>query len=185
MKIIFEESKKGKPVLGICNGAQILIETKMVPGIHNKLEMALAPNINPFMQGFRSKWVELSMNTSKKTAFNRSFEKGEKIRMPIAHAEGRFITKDNGLLETIRKEGLIVFKYSSSSPNSSVEDAAAICNLEGNVMSMMPHPECGSFFRQEPEFSGKLEENEKTSATNKIFQSMRSYIEENKEKWQK
>lgn len=191
MQEIKKEAKKGKPVLGICNGAQILIEAKMVPdidGSSNLLEMALAPNINNFVSGFYSKWVELEMTSNKKTAFNSHFIKGEKIRMPIAHGEGRFTTKDEKIKKVVAKEDLVVFKYSKENPNASLFDAAAICNVAGNVMSIMPHPECGSFFRQDPVYNNPgacLDDMEKTTTTNKIFASMKEYILENKAKWQK
>jgi len=187
--VIKEEAKKGKPVLGICNGAQALIESKMVPEIDGgKLEMALAPNINPFISGFYCKWVNLKVDSDKKTAFTMLYKKGDVISLPIAHAEGRFTTNDENVKQAIVNDGQIVFKYCTAdgnvvedaNPNSSLLGAAAICNKEGNVMALMPHPECGSFYRQQPEFNGSLKDTENTTSTNKIFQSMKKYIEERK-----
>ena len=196
MEVIKKEAKKGKPILGICNGAQILVEAKMIPDINgkqNKLEMALAPNINPFISGFNCRWINLKMDTEKKTAFNILYKKGDIVSMPIAHAEGRFISNNKDVLNAIVNNGQIVFKYCDDKgkvsnefpvcPNSSAYGTAAVCNKAGNVMSMMPHPECSSFFRQQPEFKGNLEQTEKTTDTNKIFQSIRVYIEENRTKW--
>src|SRR3989338_7478748 len=85
---IKKQAEEGKVVLGICNGCQILIETGMIPGLEDKVQMALAPNINPFVKGFYCTWTHLK-NVGKKNAFNSLFKKNEVIRMPLAHGEGR------------------------------------------------------------------------------------------------
>lgn len=194
MEKIKEESMKGKVVLGICNGAQVLVECGMVPGLKfGKLEMALAPNINPKISGFYCKWVTIKLSTKKKTAFNYAMDKDELIRLPIAHAEGRFTSSDEALIQTLEDNDQIMFKYCDElgnvidnypvNPNGSVHSAAAICNKEGNVMSIMPHPERATWNRQLPYYENhEFKDAEAATPARKIFESIKKYIEENK-KW--
>jgi len=181
MDIIKEQAAKGKPVLGICNGAQVLIETGMVPGFSDNVEFALAPNINPLISGYYNVWVNMKV-CNKKSAFTNLFSVGDVLHLPIAHGEGRFVTKDKALLKKMEKNGQIAFKYSTKSgsvenkfpvnPNGSMDNIAAISNKGGNVMAIMPHPERAIWSRQVPEMS---KSDDKTSNL-KIFESMRNYL---------
>ena len=102
IKEIKAQSEKGKPVLGICNGAQILVESGLIPGIKNEIQMALAPNINPVISGYYNVWVNIKNNEDiGRCAFTRLIEKNEVIPVPIAHGEGRFITKDKLLINEL------------------------------------------------------------------------------------
>lgn len=187
MDIIKKQAYKGKPVLGICNGAQILVESALVPGLKDKVEMALAPNINPFVSGFYCTWVNINVN--KKCAFTKSFEKNDVIPIPIAHAEGRFTTTEKGLIEKLIENEQVIFRYCDENgkieekfpinPNGSMYNIAGLCNKKGNVLAMMPHPERASFNRQSPKIENKnFESIEKTMPAIKIFESMKIYIEE-------
>jgi len=181
MEIIKKEAEKGKPVLGICNGAQILIETGMVPGLSNKAEFALAPNINPSISGYYNVWVNIK-NNNKKTAFTNSLDNDEVLTMPIAHGEGRFTTKDKTLIKDLIKNKQLIFKYCDekgkvedkfpTNPNGSMLNIAAISNRGGNVMAMMPHPERAIWNRQVP---NSKKTDEKTNNI-MIFESMKRYI---------
>ena len=71
MEKVREEAKSGKPLLGICNGAQILVETGLIPGLKDEVQMALAPNINPFVSGYYDAWVYIKAVNSKNNAFNQ------------------------------------------------------------------------------------------------------------------
>lgn len=190
---IKEEAKKGKPVLGICNGCQVLIETGMIPGLKDKVEMALAPNINPFVNGFYCTWVKIKNVSNKKNAYNEFYDAGEIIDIPIAHGEGRFVTKEKGLLEELERNGQIVFKYCDEkgevidkfpvNPNGAAENIAAICNKKGNVMAMMPHPERGFFKRQLKEKQmHNYEDAMALTKAAKIIESMRECILKGKDK---
>lgn len=119
---------EGKPVFGTCNGFQILIEAGLLPG-------ALIQNDS---LKFISKWQNLKVNNNSK--FTTVFSKDEVISLPIAHGEGKYIA-DEETLADLKNNGQIVFTYANGNPNGSALDIAGICNQEGNVLGMMPHPE--------------------------------------------
>ena len=157
MKQIKVEAKKGKPVLGICNGAQILVESGLVPGLENhRIGIALTDNKrvksgHVLGVGYYNTWANLQMSApSDRCAFTRHLKSGDFINIPLAHGEGRFIIP-NELLEKMISNNQTVFRYCDdegnivdefpTNPNGSVHNLAAACNAQGNVMAMMPHPE--------------------------------------------
>jgi len=184
MNIIKQEAKKGKPVLGICNGCQVLAETGLIPGLKDEIEMALAPNKNPFVSGFYCTWVNLKVSSKKKGAFSLAFSKDEIIKMPIAHGEGRFATTEKDLLKKLIANDQILFRYCDNdgnildefpiNPNGAIYNIAGITNKQGNVLALMPHPERASYLRQVPEQHTKGEE---SALAIKIFESMKTYLE--------
>ncbi|WP_270741239.1 phosphoribosylformylglycinamidine synthase subunit PurQ [Lactococcus formosensis] len=119
---------EGKPVFGTCNGFQILVEAGLLPG-------ALIQNDS---LKFVSKWQNLKVNNNSK--FTTVFSENEVISLPIAHGEGKYIA-DEQTLSDLKENGQIVFTYVNGNPNGSALDIAGICNKEGNVLGMMPHPE--------------------------------------------
>jgi phosphoribosylformylglycinamidine synthase subunit PurQ / glutaminase len=194
--LIKKEAGNGKPVLGICNGAQALVECGLVPGLKNKVEMALAPNINPFMEGYYCTWINVRSNEEAgRCAFTKLTDKETVIPMPIAHGEGRFVTRDKTLIKSLIQNRQIIFRYSTPSgridgsfptnPNGATYNIAGICNKKGNVLAMMPHPERSSFVRQLPDSAdiknaamGSAAAMEKSAASHKLFLSMKRYVEE-------
>ena len=183
MQTIREQSKLGKPVLGICNGAQVLLETGLAPDInnHHQVEMALAPNINPKIQGYYCTWIYVKIKKTD-TAFTSLFEKDAVIPIPIAHGEGRYASADDEIIRKIKenmvfqycdKEGNVLEKFPIN-PNGSVFNIAGISNKKGNVVSIMPHPERANWNRQLP---GIKTDPEKAAPARKIFESMRTYME--------
>src|SRR3989338_5765945 len=194
--IIKKEAEKGKPILGICNGAQALVECGMIPGMKNKVEMALAPNKNPFISGYYCTWVNVKSEQEKsRCAFTRFIEKGQVIPVPIAHGEGRYITKDKELFDRLAANKQVIFRYSAKdgktedkfpvNPNGAMYGIAALCNKKGNVMAIMPHPERASFIRQLPDTAelknkaaGKIAEEDSHAPGMQIFNSMKKYAEE-------
>jgi phosphoribosylformylglycinamidine synthase I len=122
----------GKPVLGICNGFQILIEAGLVPG-------ALLRNST---LKFVCKWMDLRVESCC-TAFTSFFEANSQIRMPIAHNEGRFFADDESL-DRLVADGAVVMSYARENPTGTSRRIAAISNPNGNVVGMMPHPERAS-----------------------------------------
>ncbi len=122
--------KEGKPVLGICNGAQILAEVGLVPGVFTENQNAK----------FICEWTELKVETNR-TPFTTMYKKNEIIKMPIAHAEGRYFTED---LKKLRDNDQIVLSFESENPNGSMESITGVCDKEGLVCAVMPHPERAS-----------------------------------------
>ncbi|CDK35282.1 Phosphoribosylformylglycinamidine synthase, glutamine amidotransferase subunit [Ligilactobacillus salivarius cp400] len=129
MPAVIEFAKNGKPVFGTCNGFQILTEVGLLPGVlkrNNSLK-------------FVCKTVELTVENTN-TPFTSLYKKGEKINLPIAHADGSYYA-DEELLAELEENGQVVFRYSKENPNGSLNDIAGITNKQGNVLGMMPHPE--------------------------------------------
>lgn len=122
--------KEGKPVLGICNGAQILAEVGLVPGVFTENENAK----------FICEWAELKVENTN-TPFTSMYRKNEIIKMPIAHAEGRYYTED---IKKLRENDQIVLSFESENPNGSMEAITGVCDEEGLVCAVMPHPERAS-----------------------------------------
>jgi phosphoribosylformylglycinamidine synthase len=132
MQGVRKMAKEGKPVLGICNGFQILIESELLPG-------SLLRNSS---LKFVCKWMDLQVDNVD-TAFTCAFERGEKVRMPIAHNEGRFFAEDQ-LLDNLRADGRVVLHYLNDNPTGTSEGIVSISNENGNVVGMMSHPERAS-----------------------------------------
>jgi phosphoribosylformylglycinamidine synthase I len=122
-------AESGKPVLGVCNGFQILTEAGLLPG-------ALLRNKN---LKFMCRTVQLKVENNN-TLFTNQYEAGQVIDIPIAHGEGNYYC-DEETLKKLQDNNQIVFTYSGDNPNGSLQDIAGIINERGNVLGMMPHPE--------------------------------------------
>lgn len=173
MRKIAEESRLGKLVLGICNGAQVLVETGLVPGYKSAhVGMVLARNKMEtdgeiVGVGYYNDYCYLKTGLEQGTnAFNRKLAADELIRVPFAHAEGRFIFED-GLADKMVAQQMLAFRYVDQTgnlvsdypinPNGSEHNVAAVVNASGNIMAMMPHPE-------------------RVVGGDKIFESMGAYL---------
>ncbi|WP_017187076.1 phosphoribosylformylglycinamidine synthase subunit PurQ [Alkalibacillus haloalkaliphilus] len=128
MESVKQFAESGKPVLGICNGFQVLLEAGLLPGAMKRNE-ALKFICRP---------VELTVENNK-SIFTTNYFLHEKINVPIAHAEGNYEC-DEETLKDLEQNNQIVFRYVNN-PNGSVSDIAGIVNERGNVLGMMPHPE--------------------------------------------
>ena len=157
----------GKPILGICNGFQVLVETGLLPGfngISDYPQAALATNM-PI--GYRCRWVHLLHENRGNCIFTRSLPKDKVLRMPIAHAEGRFLLpreEADKLLDKLYENDQVVFRYCDAegnvadgeypvNPNGSFHDIAGICNPSGTVFGLMPHPERAYYRWQLPDWT--------------------------------
>ncbi|PLZ05406.1 phosphoribosylformylglycinamidine synthase I [Fischerella thermalis CCMEE 5273] len=129
MQQVIEHAQKGKFVLGICNGFQVLTEAGLLPG-------ALTRNRDLHFICDRSP-LKVERND---LAWTQAYSSGEIITLPIAHGEGRFYA-DRPTLAELEDNGQIVFRYQGENPNGSLKNIAGICNATGNVLGMMPHPE--------------------------------------------
>ena len=121
-------ANKGIPILGVCNGFQILVESNLLPGVLLKNE-----SLN-----FMCEWTNLIVKNNK-TPFTNKLELDQRIPIPIANGEGRYYV-DKKLMSELKMNNQIVFAYENY-VNGSVEQIAGVCNKDGNVVGMMPHPE--------------------------------------------
>jgi phosphoribosylformylglycinamidine synthase I len=129
MAEVIRAAGAGMPVLGVCNGFQILCEAHLLPG-------ALIRND---VRTFVCKDQDLQVE-SVDTTWTSAFSKGQVISIVLKNGEGRFIA-DEETLERLEGEGQVVFRYVNGNPNGSLHDIAGICNERGNVVGLMPHPE--------------------------------------------
>lgn len=137
MDSVKEFADKGKPVLGICNGFQVLTESHLLPGTLTRNENLRFVCSDVFLK------VE-----NEDTMYTSNLKKGQCIQIPIAHGEGNYYIEQEGLLD-LEKNNQVVFRYcdkdgnisKESNPNGSVANIAGIINKKGNVLGMMPHPE--------------------------------------------
>lgn len=144
---ISECAQRGVPVLGICNGFQVLVRLGVLPG--GVRSAALAPN-RP--AGFQCRWVTLSA-VSQRCAWTAGV--AGPLHCPIAHGEGRFIC-DESTLRSLRADDQIALTYadgpwSPANPNGSIGDIAGVCDGTGMILGLMPHPENAVLSRQHPQ----------------------------------
>lgn len=158
---------EGRPILGICNGFQILIESGVLPGLDGTSAYPEAALTTNEPQGFKCRWVYLRNENKRKCLFTSNVPTGKVLRMPIAHGEGRFlfpIEREQRLLERLIANDMIVFRYCDekgnvangeypTNPNGSFDDIAGICNKEGTIFGLMPHPERAFYWWQQPDWT--------------------------------
>jgi phosphoribosylformylglycinamidine synthase len=137
MRDVIAKAKSGVPVLGICNGFQVLCETGLLPGILQR---------NASLQFVcRDVWLKVENAT---TFFTNRYRKGEIVRIPIAHGDGNYFA-DPATLDRLEAEGRVVFRYVDESgaavpaanPNGAQRNIAGICDATGRILGLMPHPE--------------------------------------------
>ena len=128
MRSVVEAAGRGVPVLGVCNGFQVLTEAGLLPG-------ALMRNVG---QRFICRTVELVVENSQ-SLFTSAYRQGQTIRIPVAHHDGNYFA-DDATLDRLEGEGRVAFRYADAC-NGSRRDIAGVLNEAGNVLGMMPHPE--------------------------------------------
>lgn len=173
MKVLKEEAQSGKAILGICNGAQILVESGLVPGLpDNKVAIALAHNKRILEgelvgTGFYNSWIHVKANgNNPHNAFSSKILTDEPMRIPAAHGEGRFLLTVE-LYEALKKTDAVFYYYCDDrgqvinefpiNPNGAAYNLAGVSNAQGNVLALMPHPE-------------------RTPAGDPLFQALKNYL---------
>lgn len=136
----------GRLVIGICNGFQVMVKMGLLPGPFTPATPQQVTLSNNDSGKFEDRWIHLK-TSSKKCVFTQGVER---VYLPIAHGEGKFLTRDESILKTLDANDQIVFRYVDASqkpagyphnPNGSQKDIAGICDPTGRVLGLMPHPE--------------------------------------------
>ncbi|MFN3910369.1 MAG: phosphoribosylformylglycinamidine synthase I [Candidatus Anstonellaceae archaeon] len=170
-----------KAVIGICNGFQVLTQLGALPGWENweKKEISLLTNTS---SRFEDRWIRLRTESSV-CKFSAGLERC--FVLPIRHGEGRLVVKNSSTLELLEEKRQIVFRYAAEdgfkaydypdNPNGSVDSIAGICNEEGNILGLMPHPECHI-----REFQNPFWTNSKAAENKNFFDSLFDKLSEEK-----
>ncbi len=179
----------GNLVIGICNGFQILTKAGILPGLGSA---QAGPSTGSGQEAtlfhndsakFEARWAHLSVS-GQKCVWTQGMP--PQIYLPVAHGEGKFIPRDSKVLDTLRVNGQIVFRYRTGSgtspsypdnPNGSIEHIAGICDLTGRVLGLMPHPERHFLARQHP-FWTRIKSKSPFGDGAKIFENGINYVKE-------
>ncbi len=146
---------KGKRIIGICNGFQVLVKTGSLPGrpagLPGTPERAQTVTLAANDSGqFRCHWVRMRREKSACKWLNDTDAQWE---LPIAHGEGKFMAQDIKTLTSLEKNGQVIFRYRGANPNGSINAIAGICSVDGNIVGLMPHPERHVNRLQHPEWT--------------------------------
>jgi phosphoribosylformylglycinamidine synthase I len=172
----------GKLVLGICNGFQVLVKAGILPGNGQTGGQDTVTITYNDSNKFEDRWVYLSPQTEKCIFI----EPGRQIYLPIAHAEGKVVTKDEAALETLKSEGYVAFKYVDEkgqegpypvNPNGSVDSIAGLTDTTGRVLGLMPHPERHVRPTQHPHWTRLKDRTDGDGMT--IFNNAVKYVQTN------
>jgi len=181
--------REERPILGICNGFQVLVEAGLLPGFNGVSELpqvALATNV-PI--GYRCTWVYLKHENAGKCVFTQRLKKSEVLRIPVAHAEGRFMfekKKEREYLQRLYDNDQLVFRYCTEeglyadgkypvNPNGAFHDIGGICDSTGTIFGLMPHPERAYYGWQLPDWT-RRERVPKYGDGKQIFASMTEHL---------
>jgi phosphoribosylformylglycinamidine synthase len=181
---------ENRPILGICNGFQVLVEAGLLPAFEGTTpypEATLATNFPP---GYNCRWINLRHENRGKCIFTWKVPEKKVLRVPVAHGEGRFMfakERESKLLEKLYENDQMVFRYCHengeyaqchfpTNPNGSFHDIAGICNPEGTVFGLMPHPERAFYWWQQPDWTRRRQTSEYGDGK-LIFESLISYLE--------
>ena len=174
--------EQGKLILGICNGFQVLIKTGLLPALSGDIGDTTATLTDNDCGKFEDRWVYLQPGTDRCVFV----EPGRRIYLPIAHGEGKIVTRDAAVLERLKNEGYVAFRYVDAdgrpgpfpiNPNGSQDDIAALTDPTGRVMGMMPHPERFVRHTQHPHWT-RLKDRDGLGDGMTIFNNAINYIRE-------
>lgn len=188
--------ESGRPILGICNGFQVLVETGLLPAFQGGSEypeIALATNISARYECrwvARDEYLYLKNENKGNCVYTRTIPEGQLLRLPIGHGEGRVLFpegREEEYLETLTANDQLVFRFVKSdgsypngeypfNPNGSVFDITGICNPAGTVLGLMPHPERAFYGWQTPDFTQK-DAMPETGDGRLLFESVVEYMQ--------
>lgn len=175
----------GKLVLGICNGFQILVKAGLLPGIENSESNLDDPSITITDNDsgkFEDRWVHLQPGTDRCVFINS----GQRIYLPIAHGEGKVVTKDAQTLDNLKSNGHVALRYVDAdgnqgpfptNPNGSMDSIAALTDTTGRILGLMPHPERFIHTTQHPQWTRSKEKISPDGTT--IFNNAVNYVKAN------
>ncbi len=152
-------------VIGICNGFQIIVKLGLLPAMESKFFEQQATLTFNDSGKFEDRWVKLKANSKSKCVFTKGINK---IYLPVRHGEGKFIARDSKILNELISKNQVCLQYAGENgiptqkyplnPNGSVKAIAGICNKQGNVFGLMPHPEAHVSFYNNPQWTRIAEE---------------------------
>ncbi len=176
----------GKPILGICNGFQVLVETGLLPGFERFDEPQRAALAGNESGRFECRWAYVKKNLQSKCVFTTMAS--DVVRFPVAHGEGRFVVESDETLKKLIENNQVVFQYSDGvgklahgsypeNPNGSTMDIAGVCSPSGTIFGLMPHPEDAYWWYQLPDWTSSPSNRPTYGDGRAIFESMLDYIE--------
>jgi phosphoribosylformylglycinamidine synthase I len=178
-----------RPILGICNGFQVLVEAGLLPGFNGATNLPQASLATNLPTGYRCKWVYLKHEGMGKCVFTKRIKSAQVLRIPIAHAEGRFMfdsSKEKEYLQKLYDNDQLVFRYCTregnyaqdefpANPNGAFHDIAGICDSTGTILGLMPHPERAYYGWQQPDWT-RRERVPEYGDGRLIFESIADYL---------
>lgn len=172
----------GKLIIGICNGFQILVKSQFLPGSNGKVSQQITTLTNNDSGKFESRWAYLKVDG--KSPWTKNLK--DVVYFPVAHAEGKFVTKDKDILNALQNNAQVAFRYCNEqgkdpqypeNPNGSIDNIAGITDPTGRILGLMPHPERHFFFRHHPRWT-RMKKCGKYGDGYQIFKNGVEYVKE-------